>query len=242
MGYVDALSLPSQYFEIFVEEAYGAGDLPAEPTIIDCGANVGLATAWFKLKYPGASITAFEADPRIARVLRANLERLSLPGVAVVNAAVAAGEGTLGFAADGGMGGHVDPSGSIEVEAVRLSQYVDGTVHLLKLDIEGSEFEVVRELVSSGKMSLVERVVCEVHCDAQHPERFAGLLSDFGGAGFAVAIRWAEPWYGDRDVPIQAFPFFRGERAGFVLHLYAWREASGRQALPDGRALATATA
>ena len=44
------------------------------PRILDCGANVGLASLFFRRLYPQARITAFEADPALFAILEANLD------------------------------------------------------------------------------------------------------------------------------------------------------------------------
>jgi len=55
------------------------------PLIFDCGANIGLATLYFKNLYLGARIVAFEADPETAAVLRENVSANHLQDVSVHN-------------------------------------------------------------------------------------------------------------------------------------------------------------
>src|SRR5436190_2156369 len=71
--YMDARSLAHQFAEIFVDRGYEITGLGTTPRIIDCGGNIGLSTIWFRLHYPGAVITVFEADPNIAEMLTWNL-------------------------------------------------------------------------------------------------------------------------------------------------------------------------
>ena len=78
-----------------------------EPRILDCGANVGLASLYFKKRYPEARVTAFEADPAIADVLRGNLLRNGCPDVEVVEAAVWTEEGTVEFCREGADSGTI---------------------------------------------------------------------------------------------------------------------------------------
>jgi FkbM family methyltransferase len=219
---VDLKSMGSQYLEIFVEEAYGA-ELPPNPVIIDCGSNVGLATIWFTERYPGAAVTAIEADPDVFHVLEQNLYARGLSNVRMIHGAASKSGESVRFAADGGMGGHVDASGETIVPAVRLSSLMPAKVDLLKLDIEGSEFEVIEELVDSGVIAKVDRIVCEVHADSSQARLVAGLLERLATNGFLVSIRWAEPFQ-EKAEGTSPFAFFSGRRARYVMHLYAWRD------------------
>src|SRR3954471_24828978 len=69
LQYADLLSFCPEWHDIFVDGAleYRAGS--TAPRILDCGANVGLASLFFKRGYPSARITAYEADPALFRIL-----------------------------------------------------------------------------------------------------------------------------------------------------------------------------
>ena len=63
MRYVARWSFDFQREEIFRREQYRfETDAPA-PFIVDCGANIGMATLYFKSLYPDATVLAFEPDP-----------------------------------------------------------------------------------------------------------------------------------------------------------------------------------
>lgn len=51
-------------------EALSAGH---QPVIIDCGANIGLASIWFAIQFPKARIYAVEPDPENLDLLRRNV-------------------------------------------------------------------------------------------------------------------------------------------------------------------------
>ena len=80
LEYVDALTLCPQWHDLFVRETFQVKLETETPRILDCGANVGLASLYFKRRYPKARITAFEADPAIAEALRGNLQPERLRG------------------------------------------------------------------------------------------------------------------------------------------------------------------
>src|SRR5262245_62862104 len=62
-----------QWDDIFIHQSLDFdSDMPS-PRILDCGANIGLASISFKRRHPHAKLTAFEADPRLASICRSNL-------------------------------------------------------------------------------------------------------------------------------------------------------------------------
>jgi hypothetical protein len=57
----------------------------------------------------------------------------------------------------------IDHAESIKVETTTLSGYIDRTVDFLKMDIEGSELAVIRELQDANKLSLIRKAAIEYH-------------------------------------------------------------------------------
>ena len=55
------------------------------------------------------------------------------------------------------------PGEAVRVPAVRLSRYVTKPVDFLKLDVEGSELPVLRDLASSGAIGQIRQMVIEFH-------------------------------------------------------------------------------
>ena len=62
-----------QWNDIFVKRTLAFATASPAPRILDCGANVGLASLFFRRAYPHARITAYEADPALFAILQANL-------------------------------------------------------------------------------------------------------------------------------------------------------------------------
>jgi FkbM family methyltransferase len=142
------------------------------PVILDCGANIGLATLFFKRLYPKARISCFEPDPTTSSILKQNIDQNHLQQVTVHNLMLSNVDGEHSFYVAAGLDGSLRMSGTpgrisdyreIRVKAGRLSDYIDGPVDLLKLDVEGAEFEVMSDLKSSGKISQIRRMVIEYH-------------------------------------------------------------------------------
>ena len=88
LQYSDLRSFCPQWHDIFVDGALEFRARSAAPRILDCGGNVGLASLFFKRRFPGARITAYEADPAIFAMLKANLAANRASDVETVHAAL----------------------------------------------------------------------------------------------------------------------------------------------------------
>ena len=63
--------------EVFIKSIYNI-NLPIKPTnIVDAGANVGLSTLFFKLKYPNATVDAVEIESQNCEMIKKNTAGLS---------------------------------------------------------------------------------------------------------------------------------------------------------------------
>ena len=84
--YSDAMSAWPQWDDIFMHRSLAYETDAREPRILDCGANIGLASIYFRQRYPNARITAFEADPSLAAICRRNLASDGSASNAVIRA------------------------------------------------------------------------------------------------------------------------------------------------------------
>ena len=149
------------YEEIAIYESYAFEARTDQPTIVDCGANIGLSTLWFKNRYPRAHILAFEPNPEAADVLDDALRRNDIDGVEVHRVALGVRRAFFRFT----------PLSAIELAPPRPStpatiraltrwpgSKCDDSrtsfpqVDLLKLDVEGSEDAVLTELDAAGAL------------------------------------------------------------------------------------------
>src|SRR5437867_5833534 len=141
---VDSPSFLAQYGSIFRREKYRFRARRPDPTILDCGANMGMMTIYWKRLYPLARITAFEPDPDVFSVLSWNITQLRYPDVVLHQCAIWTSPGEFAFWAEGADAGrlmrpHNTNRPACLVEAVRLRDYLDSEIDMLKLDIEGAE-------------------------------------------------------------------------------------------------------
>ncbi len=160
----DYLSVAYQLDEFFGQEKMKFGTDNSVPVIYDCGANVGIATIYFKYLFPSARVVSFEPDPLIFAYLKRNILAAKLDNLELINAAVWSEEGELDFGSEGADGGSVFHSGNkVSVKAKRLSLFLSREKHidLLKIDIEGAEGVVLKECES--QLHKVERIFIEYH-------------------------------------------------------------------------------
>lgn len=174
-SFVNPVEFAEIYNEIFRVHQYHFVASTATPFIIDCGANIGLSALYFKQLYPHAHILAFEPNPATFQLLQRNVEQNGLKDVQLVNAAVAQYEGALDFFVSKD---HTAPwascdtavrnasygpkaSETIQVPTVMLSSFLDQCVDFLKIDIEGMETSVIKEI--ENHLYLVKELRIEFH-------------------------------------------------------------------------------
>jgi FkbM family methyltransferase len=210
LEFPDPTGLAVQWYDIFVKQAMAISFATPAPRVLDCGAHVGLVSLWIKSRWPAARVTAFEADPIIASMLRRNLSRNRADDVEVVDAAIWNHTGTVTFRASGTDAGAVDSvaadsAGPLrEVRAVRLRDWLTEPIDLLKLDIEGAELDVLQDSVDV--LSSVRNVHLEIH-DFDPSRRllprclmlledagFQYALSNFGSAVWRPTVRHVGPF------------------------------------------------
>jgi FkbM family methyltransferase len=181
----------------FIDLEYRFTTNTPKPFIIDCGANIGTATLFFKTLYPGAEIIAFEADPTAFEALAANILDNRLAGVTLHRCAVGGSDGKASWYVGPSLPGTGQaslyapsvPVATTEVEVARLSRFIDRPVDFLKIDIEGAEMDVLHDLADTGKLALVRQMVIEYHHHMRPEEdRISELFRLLEDAGFGYVI------------------------------------------------------
>jgi FkbM family methyltransferase len=184
--------------EIFVAHGYYFESTNPAPVILDAGANIGVATLFFKTLYPEARIVCFEPDPDNFVLLTRNVERNRLTGVELHQAAVSdTAEPVVFYTSPGDsplrhstVEARVASPQQIVVPAVRLSTFVREDVDLLKLDVEGSERQVLPELIASGAIARFARLHLEYHHLVETGRNdLSATLAQIEGAGFGYQLR-----------------------------------------------------
>ena len=181
--------------EIFADATYAFRHADPRPRIIDCGANIGFSCLFFKALYPASRITAVEPDPISMARLQENLRRNRQDDVELRQAAIAASAGPVTlFSGEGDPGSlvsslHGQWSGAATrttVPALRLPHLVDGAVDFLKVDIEGAEYDAVRDLIDAGAAGRVREMAIEHHPLDDRPEEPDRMIAALAKDGFLV--------------------------------------------------------
>ncbi len=228
LHYVDLLTIAPQWKDTFVDDLPAFHSTAPAPRILDCGANVGIVTLYFRRQHPSARITAFEADPAIAAALSRNIEDNGLSQVDVVAAAVWDEAGETTFAAEGSDAGSVaseyrgDSERRIVVPAVRLRDTIAAEEHvdLLKLDIEGAEHRVLADC--EPELHRVNAIAVELHSFDVRKRKTPATLELLSRAGFLYAQGNIVPVPAEEDVrSMRPFP---SPVNRWVERVYAWRE------------------
>lgn len=180
------------YSEIFEQGIYRFNTKKKDPLIIDCGANIGLGTLYFKQLYPQARVLAFEPDGDNFGLLEENCKRNGLQEVQLFPAAVWTEDGTISFASKGSEASHIEEqhSGNAQkVPCVRLKGILQkqGPVDFLKLDIEGAEYKVVMD--AAEELKQVQHLFLEYHGKASETYKLEHIFTVLREAGFLVYLK-----------------------------------------------------
>jgi FkbM family methyltransferase len=186
--------------EIFLERIYKQ-QLSSKPYIIDCGANIGMSIIYMKQLYSNAEIIAFEPDETNFDLLQKNIISFGYSNVSLFKEAVWKENTTLLFSNDSSMGSKIETSGvnSKAVNAIRLKDYLNRNIDFLKIDIEGAEYEVLKDI--SNELKLVKNMFLEYHGTFEQNNELVEMIEIVKNAGFNFYIKEAASIY--------ETPFFR---------------------------------
>lgn len=119
-------------------------------TFVDVGANIGLYTLpASRLVGGGGRVVAVEPSPANRARLEENLALNGISSVRIEACALGECDGELAFSDEDALA-HIDMSGSGSKVLVRTLDEIapEGTIHLLKVDVEGFELSVFKGAVS----------------------------------------------------------------------------------------------
>ena len=162
--------------QIFLRQEYQSPNLPdSAEVIVDLGANIGLATVFFGLKYPAARILAVEPDAENFAAMSLNTAVLG-DRVRKQQAAVWVSDGSVALHSEDDDGAPLGAWG-IQVSDRRggsqpvadcftLPTLLDragfDTVDILKVDIEGAELEIFSQ-GAAGWLARINLIIIETH-------------------------------------------------------------------------------
>lgn len=200
-GYINLFGVPFHYHhgrafydtyqEIFEQDIYKFQALNNTPLIIDCGANIGLSLLFFGKEFPEAKIIAFEPDNSVLPYLKKNIEESGLTQVELHEKAVWDVVTELQFFTDKGMGGRVESAykdqEAVTIKTVRLSDFLQEPVAMLKIDIEGAEYRVLKDC--ADVLHNVSCLFVEYHSFINEEQHLDDILALLKKAGFRYHLK-----------------------------------------------------
>lgn len=187
--------------EIFLEKCYQPTPdfIPRRGwTVVDLGANMGFFTC--QAAFAAADVRVVSVEPIYTEILRKNIAANRLTGALVVQGAVCGTPVdniplTIWFAASGELKTGTVQKDAAKVETINAPGYTlakifemgrVGRCDLLKVDIEGAEFELF-EKTPDEVWNKIFRVVMEVHKDGGRSE--TELVRILEQKGFKVSLK-----------------------------------------------------
>lgn len=178
------LGLDGEYFsgarEIYCRRVYFAAsgfDINENDVIIDLGANAGLFTMVAALR--GRKVIAVEAQSGFAPIIELNLARSNVLHKATIELGlVGSNSGILSVPSDRQTASHWGVEPPVLSLPDIIGRYNLEHVDFLKVDIEGSEFDLFAHDVDW--LSRVEKIAMEVHLDFGDVDDLVKVLKEHG--------------------------------------------------------------
>ncbi len=185
--------------EIFIAGEYSFQSTMKNPVIIDCGANIGISVLYFKRTLPNCRIIAFEPNPYSYKLLNQNIKENNITGVETHELALYDKESTIPFFIRKDVG---TPSASIRsdrggermlpVNTKKLSFYLNDleSVDLVKMDVEGAEIHIIKDLVITSTIGKVKNYYIEYHHNLNTDKsNLSSFLKNFEDNGYSYKVR-----------------------------------------------------
>jgi len=187
--------------EVFMSDFYKFNSENKKPVIIDCGANIGLSVLYFKHTHPEAVIYAFEPDTKNYNYLAENVKSYGWEkSVFIYKQLVSDTAGFEYFEELGNAGSKIvsenaQNSNTTKIEKIRLKDFLtelNCKIDFLKLDIEGSEFDVIPDL--KELYPIIQKMYIEFHSDVNNfPEMYDYIQKHLGNDyDFQISTNFTE--------------------------------------------------
>ncbi len=156
--------------------------------IIDAGANVGISGLLLRRRFPKASIICLEPDPKNAARAQHHFGTNGLADIRTLTAALWPEDGTVALStpADDSKSWAIQAraSASGNVRAISVPSLLKESgwdeIDLLKLDIEGGEFGLLKAPPARFWLPRIRTIIGEYHPPLGDVEEFFGILESAG--------------------------------------------------------------
>lgn len=158
-------------------------------TVLDLGANIGLTAAHYEALWPEARVWAIEMDAESLRMCEVNFYGL------IFQAAVGVSTGNASYAKGAWAAANtLLVPGSTQVNVIALSQLIDGIggyVDFVKMDIEGTEWELFDH--PEGWAERVGSLLVELHGVTPSEILVRRAMNALSASGFEVTRHVVHP-------------------------------------------------
>jgi FkbM family methyltransferase len=184
-----------EFRNIFYEDCYGLRKVAGTVNnILDVGGNLGFFSLLARSCFPGARIHTYEPNPNIQNHLSNNTQGLSIE---VYPEAIGASDGHVNLNTDkGSLFSTTESSENGKIKQTGLLRAIErmgGTVDLLKLDCEGSEWQFFED---QEVWKRIHRVTMEYHLWAKPGMDVPDMLARLRSYGFRIGHLCEEPRWG----------------------------------------------
>jgi len=163
----------NDFITIFIDDCYRILQTKDLTRVLDIGSNIGFFSVAAKSMYPNALVHAYEPFMDLAKYLDPNKQEFSFE---VFYEAVGGGSGRVNIETNGDSNQtRVRESIDGSVPKISIDEAIDrmgGDIDLLKIDCEGSEWEMFEKGTNWEK---VNRIAMEYHNFDRQPHRHIGV-------------------------------------------------------------------
>lgn len=169
--------------EIWVSRAYEPVVQLHPEAVLDLGGNQGLTGCWFLNRYPDLQeLVIYEPEPSCFALLK-----LNLPEAALHQEAIGSEDGIMRLSVDEGvMNARVSADGlGEEVKVVAMRRLLQKQWDIVKMDIEGAEWEVFEDLLhDKSLLRACGYWMVEFHESSQSAFRVSQIIEVFTSLGY----------------------------------------------------------
>ena len=186
---------------VWLIEEYKRPDFEINPsdTVIDVGAHIGLFTLYASQFCNKGRIFSFEPVKENFELLLENVKSNNLEQVKIFNLAVSNSNESIKLYINDDESGHSmfsQSSKSTVVDSISLKKFFDDNhiehCNFLKLDCEGAEYEIIKNLPFSY-FKKIDKIVIEYHMADSHPELLTELKENLANQNFKIETKLLFP-------------------------------------------------
>ena len=170
-------------------------EIKENDTIIDVGGHIGLFMLFCEQFCHKGKIYCFEPALDNYRIFLDNIKLNDFKNIFPFNLAVSKQDGNIPLYLNDDASGHsifLKNSNSIQVDSITLQKIFDlnniKKCNLLKLDCEGSEYEIIDSL-PENYFSMIDKMIVEYHFAEKNPKLLTNLIKKLERTSFSVDVK-----------------------------------------------------